>query len=45
MPNRETKTIGGIAVIGPLGAGKSTFLNKLAGKDIFKTSDEAEGCT
>ena len=49
MPNLETKTIGGIVVIGPTGAGKSTFLNNLVGKDIFQTSDEAEdeaiGCT
>ena len=28
-----------------MGAGKSTFLNKILGKDKFETSDSAKACT
>lgn len=35
----------GIIVVGPMGAGKSTFLNTLMGENKFETSDGSESCT
>ena len=34
-----------VVVLGTLGIGKSTLLNRIAGGENFKTSDDAEGCT
>jgi predicted GTPase len=34
-----------VIVIGTLGIGKSTVLNRLIDKDEFQTSDEVDGCT
>ena len=40
MPSKKN-----VIVLGTLGVGKSTLMNRIAGVDKFVTSDGAEGCT
>ena len=39
---KTTKTV---IVLGTLGVGKSTLMNRVAGGEQFETSDGADGCT